>query len=143
MDHVVHETLEALPTPLSVCRVPDFSGLTPNAALCFTARTDEECSLVCDTRFVPDNASAREDGWQAFRIRGVLDFSLIGVLARIASLLADAGISIFAVSTYNTDYILTKEPDRALRVLAEAGYRIIQPEAGAFGEQKFTPSTEE
>ncbi len=49
------------------------------------------------------------DGWKAFRIQGVLDFSLIGILAKIATVLADNGISIFAVSTYNTDYVLIKK----------------------------------
>lgn len=117
-------TLEVLAAELSVCRVRDYSRLDPSSALCFTGRTDEENSLVCESRCVPDNVTERDDGWKAFRIRGVLDFSLIGILAKIASLLADAGVSIFAVSTYNTDYVLTKDMERALAVLAEAGYRI-------------------
>ena len=53
----------------------------------------------------------RDDGWKAFRIQGVLDFSLIGILAKIAAALADNGISIFAVSTYNTDYVLIKSKE--------------------------------
>lgn len=115
--------LEVLAAELSVCKVRDYSRLNPSSALCFTGQTDEENSLVCETRYVPDNVTERDDGWKAFRIRGVLDFSLIGILSKIASLLADAGISIFAVSTYNTDYVLTKDMDRALTVLAEAGCR--------------------
>ena len=76
--------------------------------------------------FVPDNTVIREDGWRAFRVCGTLDFSLIGILARIAGILADNGISIFAISTYNTDYILTKEEgfDKALSVLREKGWPI-------------------
>jgi hypothetical protein len=58
---------------------------------------------------VPDNTIDRDDGWKAFRIVGVLDFSLIGILAKISRILATNEIGIFAVSTYNTDYILTKE----------------------------------
>ena len=59
------------------------------------------------------------DGWKAFRIQGVLDFSLIGILAKIAIVLADNGISIFAVSTYNTDYVLIKKENyqKALDIL--------------------------
>lgn len=59
------------------------------------------------------------DGWKAFRIQGVLDFSLIGILAKIATVLADNGISIFAVSTYNTDYVLIKKENyqKALDIL--------------------------
>lgn len=64
---------------------------------------------MCITSEVPENTIQRDDGWKAFRIQGVLDFSLIGILAKIATILADNGISIFAVSTYNTDYILIKK----------------------------------
>ncbi len=68
--------------------------------------------------------AAREDGWRAFRIEGVLDFSLTGILSAISGILAENGIGIFAVSTYNTDYILVKAENlvKALDVLREAGY---------------------
>ena len=67
--------------------------------------------LVCMTEHVPDNVTERDDGWKAFRIEGVLDFSLIGILSKISALLAENEIGIFAISTYNTDYILTvKQP---------------------------------
>jgi hypothetical protein len=75
----------------------------------FVGKTDDELSLVCRTDAVPTGIIARDDGWRAIKIRGVLDFSLCGILAGIASVLADAHISIFAVSTYNTDYILLKK----------------------------------
>ena len=77
-------------------------------------------------REVPDNLINRDHGLMAFRIQGVLDFSLIGILAKIASVLADNGISIFAVSTYNTDYVMVKKENfqKALEVLAAAGYEI-------------------
>lgn len=67
------------------------------------------------------------DGWKAFRIQGVLDFSLIGILAKIATVLADNGISIFAVSTYNTDYVLIKKENyqKALDILQTTGYKIV------------------
>lgn len=76
---------------------------------------------------VPANVIKRDDGWRAFRIQGVLNFSLIGILAKIASVLADNGFSIFAVSTYNTDYVLVKKErfQDALGVLAVAGYDIV------------------
>ena len=76
---------------------------------------------------ITGNVLVRDDGWRAFRIQGILDFSLIGILAGIATLLAEAKISIFAVSTYNTDYVLIKSEhfDRALQVLSGAGYQII------------------
>lgn len=90
-------------------------------------KIDQENSLVCITEHVPANATARDDGWKAFRIEGVLDFSLIGILSKISALLAENKIGIFAVSTYNTDYILTKESNylKAIEVLSDAGYEII------------------
>ena len=75
---------------------------------------------------VPGNTTERDDGWRAFRIVGVLDFSLVGILAGISEILAENRIGLFAVSTYNTDYILTKTEnfERALDVLRNAGYAI-------------------
>ncbi|MBP3359345.1 MAG: ACT domain-containing protein [Clostridia bacterium] len=89
-------------------------------------KTDEEKSLVCLTEDVPNNVTECDNGWKAFRIQGVLDFSLIGILSKIATLLAENNIGIFAVSTYNTDYILTKREnfERAISVLKNAGYTI-------------------
>ena len=122
-------TIEVLDGTFSVCKVADLSGAAMDSAFCALVRTDEENSLVCETCRVPENVTAREDGWRAFRIAGVLDFSLIGILAKIASILAEEGISIFAVSTYNTDYILTKDMDRALAALKAAGYEITSADA--------------
>ena len=68
----------------------------------------------------------RDDGWRGFRITGQLDFSLIGILAGISKVLAANEIGIFAISTYNTDYVLTKEENfrKALDALRGAGYEI-------------------
>lgn len=118
--------LQVLDKPLSVCRLGRAEDIDLSRDFYFAGRTDEELSLVCDTADVPEHTLGREDGWRAFRIRGVLDFSLTGVLSGISGILADNGIGIFAVSTFNTDYILVKEEDlgRALRALAEEGYEI-------------------
>lgn len=111
----------------SVCQVEDYSLVNLNSEYSFIGKTDEEKSLVCITDEVPANVIQRDDGWKAFRIQGVLDFSLIGILAKIAAALADNGISIFAVSTYNTDYVLMKKEkyQKALDVLKALGYMII------------------
>ena len=76
----------------------------------------------------PNVIQKRDDGWKAFRIQGILDFSLIGILSRIAGIFAENEIGIFAVSTFNTDYILTKKEnyDKALEALKQAGYEIIE-----------------
>lgn len=111
----------------SVCQVEDYSLVNLNSEYSFIGKTDEEKSLVCITDEVPANVIQRDDGWKAFRIQGVLDFSLIGILAKIAAALSDNGISIFAVSTYNTDYVLMKKENyqKALDVLKALGYMII------------------
>ena len=112
----------------SVCKVVDYSLVNFDAEYCFTGSTDEEKSLVCMTGDVPSNVIERDDGWKAFRIQGVLDFSLIGILFKISGLLAKNGIGIFAISTYNTDYILTKKESyrKALEVLKGAGHEIVE-----------------
>ena len=118
--------LKTLPYAFTVCRLADASEIDLKMDFYFLARTDEELSLVCRTEDTPANTAARDDGWRAFRIEGVLDFSLIGILSRLSAILAENKIGIFAVSTYNTDYILVKEEhfNRALQVLAENGYTI-------------------
>lgn len=118
--------LEILRTPLSVIQVADFNGLELSISPLFIANTEDERSIVLPTEKVPAITVNREDGWRALKIAGVLDFSLVGILAKIASLLAEQKISIFAVSTYNTDYILIKEDKLAktISVLGDAGYTI-------------------
>lgn len=110
----------------SVCQVEDYSLVNLESQYCFIGKTDEEKSLVCATSEVPSNVIKKDDGWKAFYIEGVLDFSLIGILAQIASILADNAISIFAVSTYNTDYVLIKRENyqRGLEILKSKGYEI-------------------
>ena len=110
----------------SVCKVADYSREKLDSECSFIGKTDEEKSLVCITEDVPSNVTEREDGWMAFRIQGVLDFSMIGILSEISGILAENKIGIFVISTYNTDYVLTKKENyqRALDVLNRAGYKI-------------------
>lgn len=111
----------------SVCKVENYSLTNMDSEYCFIGKTDEENSLVCITSDVPTNVIERDDGWKAFRIQGILDFSLIGILAKISGILADNKIGIFAISTFNTDYILTKQENykKALNLLRDAGYEIV------------------
>lgn len=120
--------LQIIHEDFSVCKVMDDSQIDLDLPFCFRGKTDEENSLVCRTKDVPTSTIARDDGWKAFRIAGVLDFSLIGILSKISSVLAENKIGIFAMSTYNTDYILVKKEqfERSLEVLKEAGYEINQ-----------------
>ena len=119
--------LKRIEEKFSVCKVKDVSGIDWQQEFCFVGKTDEEISVVCSSECVPAHVTDREDGWRAFRIQGELDFSLIGILSKISTILAENEIGIFAVSTYNTDYILTKEEnyEKALAVLSQAGYEIV------------------
>ena len=118
--------LKKLVFDITVCKLEDVSAVDLSREFFFLGKTDEEISLVCKTEDALSNTIERDDGWRGFRIEGVLDFSLIGILSKISSILAENKIGIFAVSTYNTDYILVKKEnfDLAMTVLAEAGYEI-------------------
>ena len=119
--------IKKIPYKLSVCKVTDISDIDLTADLYFIGKTDEELSLVCRTEDIPERTVACDHGWRGFRIQGVLDFSLVGILSKLSGILAEHQIGIFAVSTYNTEYILVKEADfeRALEVLASEGYTVI------------------
>ena len=119
--------LKCLEERFSICKLSEPHVEDLMGKMVFLAKTDEEVSLVCPTERVPEWAMTREDGWRAFRIVGVLDFSLIGILAKLSGVLAAGGIGIFAVSTFNTDYILVKAEnlDRALSLLRESGYAVV------------------
>lgn len=111
--------LKIINQDFSVCKLKDLSKVDYSDKFCFIGKTDEELSLVCNTNLVPSNTIEYDNGWKAFRIQGVLDFSLIGILSKISTLLSENEIGIFAVSIYNTDYILIKESNfkKAIEIL--------------------------
>lgn len=114
---------------MAICRLavdaPDPDWARPGELLAMV-RTHQEFSLVCEERFVPPEVMA-ERGWRAFQVQGPLDFSLVGVLSTIATPLAQAGVSIFVISTYETDYILVRESslEHALKALSQAGFVVL------------------
>ena len=127
MEEALQMELKRIEHKLTVCKVSGISGINMDAGFYFIGKTDEELSLVCRTEDTPKDTIERDDGWRGFRIQGVLDFSLIGILSKLSGILAANKIGIFAVSTYNTDYILVKEEnyERALTVLASEGYTVV------------------
>lgn len=118
--------LKVLEQNFAVCKLKDLSQVDYSDEFCFIGKTDEELSLVCSLEKVPKDTIECDNGWKAFRIEGVLDFSLIGILSKISTVLANNKIGIFAVSTYNTDYILTKEEnfEKAIEALKSNGYEV-------------------
>ena len=120
--------LSVLPESLAVCRL-EAAAKVPAWAHTGTfrvvTRTPAELSIVCREDAIPAGVPANR-GWRAIAVDGTLDFALTGILASLASPLAAAGVSIFAVSTYDTDYVLVKQEtlERALEALAAAGHRV-------------------
>ncbi|OGY79061.1 MAG: amino acid-binding protein [Candidatus Kerfeldbacteria bacterium RIFCSPHIGHO2_02_FULL_42_14] len=115
-------SLKVLPMKVGICRlekearIPDWAIV---GGFFSVTRTDDELSVVCMEENIPEDVKC-EKGWRVFKVEGILDFSLTGILASIANPLAQAKISIFAVSTFDTDYILVKEDtlEEAVKVLS-------------------------
>jgi uncharacterized protein len=122
------QNLTLLPGRLMICRlgpeaaIPAWAGRGPLTSI---TRTSDELSVVCAETDVPAGIKA-ERGWRSFKVEGPLDLSLTGVLASLAAPLAEARINIFAISTYDTDYLLVKEErvSLAAEVLTRAGHRV-------------------
>jgi uncharacterized protein len=122
-------TLSILPDRLAVCRLEPGATLdttTLTGSLWSVTRTADEVSLVVPEALVQPGWQS-EGGWRALKVLGPLDFSLVGILSLLSGALAEAGISLFALSTYDTDYILVKENDRvrAVKALLSAGCSVI------------------
>ena len=119
--------LQTLPHELTVCKARSAAEVDLSAGFFCLAQTADELSLVCRTEDTPAHTTAREDGWRAFRVAGTMAFSLTGVMAELSARLAERDIPLFAVSTYDTDYVLTKSVSfaKAMDVLEKAGYEIV------------------
>ena len=122
--HILDETF-------TICKAERLDAALLAIPWLFLGKTDREISVVCPTGHAPTDAPARSDGWRAFRVAGELDFGLTGILAALATTLAEAEIPIFALSTYDTDYILVREEcfDAAQKALREAGHTL-EPQPG-------------
>jgi hypothetical protein len=121
--------LELLPDTLAICRLPADADLPPwasgPAAFLTVSRTGEELSITAVQRVVPEGTRCERD-YRALRVRGTLPPDLVGILLSIAEPLARAGLAIFAISTYDTDYVLVKARDlpAALEALRAAGHEV-------------------
>lgn len=118
--------LQVIPGRFAVCKLTDASQARLSDDFWFLSKTDEEISLVCRSESIPGSCLCVEDDWRMLRVKGTLDFSLVGILAELSGILARAKVSLFAVSTYDTDYILVQESQfpEALNVLRETGHSI-------------------
>jgi len=124
-----HLKLSLQPGRFTICRlapdtqVPEWA--TEFRAFTSITRTHEELSIVCEEKRAPPSVK-QEAGWRLFKVAGPMDFALIGILASLTSPLAKAGISIMAVSTFDTDYLMVKDSkvDEAILVLKASGHEI-------------------
>ena len=118
--------LEILPGAYVICRLNSEEPIPKwlRGELVSVTRTPDELSVVCPAEGVPHDVQ-RESGWRCLRVIGKLDFSLVGVIAGITTVLADAGLSVLTLSTFDTDYFLVREKDltRAAHALGEAGMK--------------------
>jgi len=124
--------LHRLPNRFAVARLGPAEGwpwwATWSDGLAAMVRTPSECSIVCEERLVPGDVLA-ERGYVAFAVEGPIPLGEIGVMAGLTQPLAAAGISVFAVSTYDTDYLLVRDTaeDEATRAWRSAGYLVSSP----------------
>lgn len=122
-------TMKLLNEKYGVCRLDKTESIpkwTQNSNFFSITKTTDELSIVCSQDNIPSDIKCEKD-WRMLKILGPLDFSLIGILASISRILAQKGISIFAISTYDTDYILVKNKDidNAIAALIAERYEVI------------------
>lgn len=122
-------TLVALPGAYGICRLAPDEPLPAwglQGEFFSVTRTTDELSIVCAEAQIPAKVLC-ESGWRLFKIDAVMDFSLVGIVARVSTALAGANVGIFVLSTYNTDYILVRQPDFAVAAAAlqAAGCKVL------------------
>lgn len=124
---IMNLNLIVLPDTIAICRLDADSPIPDWAIGEFVSitRTPDELSIVCRQDQVPDGVQC-ERSWRYFRVAGTLDFTLVGVIASLTGALAEVGISVFVVSSFNTDFVLVREQDlaKAVGVLEEDGHNI-------------------
>lgn len=117
--------LDLLSPTLAICRI-DWTAPIPDWAtgsFVSITRTNSELSIVCEQQNVPHNVLVERD-WRCFQVAGQLDFSMVGIIAQLTSTLATAGISVFVISSYETDFLLVRSANlnTAMQVLTDAGH---------------------
>ncbi|KAA2258615.1 ACT domain-containing protein [Solihabitans fulvus] len=122
-------TIDVRPGEYTVARLPQDApvppGLFDHPGLVSVTRTPDELSIVCPSEHAPATDQV-QDGWRLLTVRGPLEFTLTGIMAALSGGLAAAGVSLFALSTYDTDHLLVKatDLDRAVRALLAGGNEV-------------------
>ena len=124
--------LVVLPDLYAVARLdPDAAvpGWASSGEFCSLTRTADELSVACREHLVPDGMRC-ERGWRCLRVAGTMDFSMVGVVSSLATPIAESGLGVFVVSTFDTDYLLVKDHDleRVIQALRGYGHNVIDPQ---------------
>jgi hypothetical protein len=125
-------TLHLLNETFTINKLPQFAeipSILSKGDMCFILRTDEELTIVCPDYMAPNNVQ-QELGWRCLRVEGQIKMEEVGVLASIAGPLAEAQVPIFAISTFNTDYVFVMEEHlvNAVQALQKAGHEFTHKE---------------
>ncbi|MFD1148789.1 ACT domain-containing protein [Saccharothrix hoggarensis] len=124
--------VDVRPGEYTIARLPADApvpaGLLDAPGLVSVTRTPDELSVVCPSERAPETAAV-QPGWRLLTVRGPLEFTLTGIMAALSGELAAAGVSLFALSTYDTDHLLVKAGDlgRAVRALRASGHEVTKP----------------
>jgi hypothetical protein len=121
-------TLHLLPEKFSVCRLVANARIpqwAQRGAVFSITRTADELSIVCESKYVPSDVKS-EKGFRCFKLQGPFPFEMTGVLASVLQPLAKVCVSIFAISTYDTDYVMVKEKElaKAIAALRKVGHHV-------------------
>ena len=110
----------------SICKIDNVEQVDFSREFVFLSKTDDEISLVCESAYIPSYVKSSKAAWRGLKISGKLDFDMIGVIAKITNILAKAEISVFVVSTYDTDYFFISDENfnAGVRTLTDNGYVI-------------------
>jgi hypothetical protein len=127
-------TLQLLNETFTINKLPQFAeipSILANGEMCFIARTDEELSIVCPDFMAPNNVQ-QELGWRCLKVDGTMKLQEVGVLTSVLQPLADAGLPIFAISTFNTDYVFVMDEHlvNVVQALQKAGHTFEHKEGG-------------
>jgi hypothetical protein len=119
-------TLQLLNETFTINKLPQFAeipSILANGEMCFISRTDEELSIVCPDFMAPNNVQ-QELGWRCLKVDGTMKLQEVGVLTSVLQPLADAGLPIFAISTFNTDYVFVMDEHlvNVVQALQKAGH---------------------
>ena len=125
-------TLQLLNETYTINKLPQFAeipSILSNGEMCFISRTDEELSIVCPDFMAPNNVQ-QELGWRCLKVEGTMKLQDVGVLASILQPLSEAGVPVFTISTFNTDYVFVMDEQlvNVVHALQKAGHTFVHKE---------------